>query len=135
MDTAIEERFVRQFCRKRIRERLLFELGSPNKRKAAMSRFSHNYADILIEEYRNELNKHDVHATWIIGQLKKLGAAESVYCLSYLEGIDGRSLGLDEAVRLVYGAGMPSIIVCGSSLAYFEAEQSAGAPPRFILKR
>lgn len=47
--------------------------------------------------------------------------------------IDDKYLKLDEALNIAVGFGMPSLVVCSLRLAYFEAEQVQGAPPRYIL--
>jgi hypothetical protein len=52
------------------------------------------------------------------------------------EEIDGSKIPLSEALKKVVGYGMPSIVACTEgALAYFEAEQVIGPPPRFLLKR
>jgi hypothetical protein len=46
------------------------------------------------------------------------------------------SMSLTSALEVAVGEGFPSIISCvPGKLAYLEAEQSLGPPPRFILKR
>lgn len=68
--------------------------------------------------------------------LKKQGATDECYVISWNEEIDGKKLPLNEALKKVVGYGMPSIVSCiEGKLAYFEAEQVAGSPPRFLLKR
>ena len=47
MDYSIEERFVKAFIRKSHRERLLYELTTPKKRYAGVSRFCHHAKDLL----------------------------------------------------------------------------------------
>lgn len=51
MNKTIEEEFVHLFCSSKVRDRLLFELSSKSKRRNALSRFSHNYNNVLIDEY------------------------------------------------------------------------------------
>ncbi|MFJ7755918.1 hypothetical protein ACQKGI_22015 [Peribacillus muralis] len=68
--------------------------------------------------------------------LKKHGAPNHCYVISWNEEIDGKTLYLNEALKEVVGFGMPSIVSCiEGSLAYFEAEQEVGSPSRFLLKR
>ena len=47
MDQAAEERFVNTFIIKSRRRRRLYELGSPQRRCAAVSRFCHQAAELL----------------------------------------------------------------------------------------
>ena len=47
MDPTAEERFVNSFIRKERRRRLLYELGSPKKRYAAVDRFCHQAPELL----------------------------------------------------------------------------------------
>ena len=47
MDYSAEQRFVRAFIRKNRRERLLFELTTPEKRYDGVSRFCHQARDFL----------------------------------------------------------------------------------------
>jgi hypothetical protein len=45
-------------------------------------------------------------------------------------------MSLTSALKVAVGEGFPSIISCiPGKLAYFEAEQGYGPPPRFMLKR
>ncbi|OWR32794.1 hypothetical protein CDO73_01515 [Saccharibacillus sp. O23] len=67
--------------------------------------------------------------------MKSHGADAEGYCLSLNPEIDGQTLPLSEALQQAVGYGMPSIIICGKGLAYFESEQEAGPPKRFVLKR
>ena len=47
MDHAIEEHFVKAFICKRAQERMLYELTTPKKRYAGISRFCHQAKDVL----------------------------------------------------------------------------------------
>ena len=47
MDASIEKRFVKSFIRKKNQERLLYELTTPRKRYAGVSRFCHQAGDLL----------------------------------------------------------------------------------------
>jgi hypothetical protein len=64
------------------------------------------------------------------------GAEKTCYVISWDQEIDGKYLPLETVLKRVVGLGMPSIVSCiPGKLAYFEAEQSFGPPPRYILKR
>jgi hypothetical protein len=68
--------------------------------------------------------------------LMKNGAEKTCYSLSYSGKVDGKELPLREALEHTVGYGFPSIISCvPGELAYFEAEQVYGSPPRYLLKR
>lgn len=49
---------------------------------------------------------------------------------------DGQFVPLADALDSLVGYGFPSILICiPNTLAYFEAEQSFGPPPRYLLRR
>lgn len=136
MDKQHEEIIVKSFFNKRLQDRILFELASTKKRKDAIGRLSHNYVELLNDKYMIEIPKPNSYYVDIIKLLKQYGAKEECYVISYNENIDGKSLPLLEAMKNSVGFGMPSIISCiPGKLAYFEAEQVMGVPPRFILRR
>lgn len=63
------------------------------------------------------------------------GAGRDCYVISCFEDLDKRRIPLENALDNCVGRGMPSIVICNPyQLAYFEAEQEIGPPPRFILK-
>jgi hypothetical protein len=136
MDKQHEEIIVKSFFNKRLQDRVIFELTSAKKRKDAIGRLSHNYMDLLNNKYMIEIPKPNSDYVEIIELLKRYGAKEVCYVISYDENLDGKALLLLEAMKNSVGNGMPSIISCiPGELAYFEAEQVMGAPPRFILRR
>ena len=47
MDYSAEERFIKNFIKKRYRERLLFELTTPKKRYAGLVRFCHQTSELI----------------------------------------------------------------------------------------
>ncbi len=47
MDHSAEERFIKNFIKKRYRERLLFELTTPKKRYAGLDRFCHQVSELI----------------------------------------------------------------------------------------
>lgn len=133
MDKFIEEEFVRAFVIKERRERTLFELTSKKKRRDFFGRLCHNFDQILDTRFMES-----VHASVCDETLRLLepnDAPDQCYVMSYGK-LDGQKLILRDALRGVVGMGMPSIVVCiPGKLAYFEAEQEKGPPPRFILKK
>ncbi|MFQ3546103.1 hypothetical protein Q7A53_18635 [Halobacillus rhizosphaerae] len=136
MDRELEEVIVKAFFSKRIQQRVLFELLSPKKRMDAMDRLCHNYLSTLQEEFMIEIPKPNSNPKEIEKLLKKQGSSNECYAISWNDSIDGKHLSLTSALEVAVGEGFPSIISCiPGKLAYFEAEQEYGSPPRFILKR
>ncbi|WP_285767458.1 hypothetical protein [Peribacillus sp. SI8-4] len=136
MDIEQEKRIVKKFFAKRIQDRVLFELSSEKKRVEALNRLCHDYGKTLLPEYMIEIPTPNSDYQEISTLLKKQGAPNECYVISWNKEVDGKKLSLNEALKKVVGYGMPSIVSCiEGSLAYFEAEQEAGSPPRFLLKR
>ncbi|MGE7879795.1 hypothetical protein [Peribacillus muralis] len=136
MDKEHEKRIVKRFFAKRIQDRVIFELSSERKRVEALNRLCHNYGKTLLPEYMIEIPTPNSDYQEIATLLKKQGAPNHCYVISWNEEIDGKTLFLNEALKKVVGFGMPSIVSCiEGSLAYFEAEQEVGSPSRFLLKR
>ncbi|AOH57460.1 hypothetical protein ABE28_024235 (plasmid) [Peribacillus muralis] len=136
MDKEQEKRIVKRFFAKRIQDRVIFELSSEKKRVEALNRLCHNYGKTLLPEYMIEIPTPNSDYQEIATLLKKHGAPNHCYVISWNEEIDGKTLFLNEALKKVVGFGMPSIVSCiEGSLAYFEAEQEVGSPSRFLLKR
>lgn len=136
MNKELEEKVVKSFFTKRIQERVMFELFSSKKRDDALHRLNHTYTKTLKEEYMIEIPKPNSCADDIAKLLKQHGAGKQCYAISFNEDIDGKDLPLLTALEHAVGYGFPSLIVCiPDKLAYFEAEQVSGPPPRYILKR
>ncbi len=136
MNKKVEEILIKSFITKRIQDRVLFELFSKKKRLDALQRLNHNYLETLRNEFLIDIPKPNSNPDEIARILKKHGAGEFCYSISWSETIDGKELPLVTALEKAVGLGMPSIISCiPGKLAYFEAEQEVGSPPRFILKR
>ena len=130
----IEEEFIRSFVIKLKREHALFDLASPKKRDRFLGKLCHEYYEILDDRYIEKIQTSFADDTHQL--LKTHGAQENCYVLSFNEAVDGKELPLAEALSQVVGYGMPSIVICiPGKLAYFEAEQNYGPPPRFLLKR
>lgn len=135
MRKDLEQEIVKTFFEKDVQERVLHELFSPKKRDQALNRLCHQYNRILKGKYMIEIPPPNSNPAAIYKLLKTEGAENLVYSLSYNEKIDGKEMPLLEAIEQAVGFGMPSIISCiPGELAYFEAEQGLGPPPRFLLK-
>ncbi len=132
---SIESEFVAAFVLPARRERLTFELQSRTKRSRFFDKRSHRYFDYLDERLASAIALGDPVS---IGKmLRRKGAPENCHVMSgVLRDLDGRDVPLFEALSAIVGSGMPGIVICRPrQLAYFEAEQESGAPPRYILER
>jgi hypothetical protein len=136
MDKGKEAVIVNRFFSKRLKDRVVYELTSGKKRVEALNRLCHDYKNTLIPEYMFEIHSPNSDYHEIASLLKKQGAPNECYVISWNEEVDGKHLPLNEALKKVVGFGMSSIVSCiEGKLAYFEAEQESGSPPRFIIKR
>jgi hypothetical protein len=137
MDKDVETAIVKSFFTKRLQDRVLFELFSADKRRdRGLNRLCHDYRETLREEYLTEIPKPNSDPEEIAKLLKQNGAGYLCYAMSWNGDIDGRHLPLAEALEAAVGYGFPSFILCiPNKLAYFEAEQGFGPPPRFIVKK
>ncbi|OIK14255.1 hypothetical protein BIV60_12170 [Bacillus sp. MUM 116] len=136
MNKELEKIIVKSFFNKRIQQRVLFELFSPKKRRDALSRLNHDYLFTLREEYMIRIPNSNLDRQEIERLLIKHGAGDICYVMSLNDSIDGKEMDLKTAIDRVFGYGLSSIISCiDGKLAYFQAEQECGAPPRFILKK
>jgi hypothetical protein len=137
MDKDVEIGIVKSFFNKSVKDRVLFELLSPDKRRnRGLSRLCHNYRQTLREEYLIEIPTPNSDPEKVADLLKRHGAGKSCYAMSWNTDIDGKHLSLEDALDAAIGYGFPSFILCvANELAYFEAEQDFGSPPRFIVKK
>ncbi len=134
MDNRIEKEAVKNFFNKNYQDRINYELCSNKKRIKVFNKLCHDFNILINNDYMEICNENEYSK--IITKLKSYGAQNSCYVLSYNTLIDGQYMNLDEALKMVVGYGMPSLVICTPlHLAYFEAEQINGAPPRFILRR
>jgi len=128
-----EEAFVNTFVRVDRRERALFELGSESKRARFLNRLCHGYAGVFDARYLQPLLGAEDGAD-LLNLLRKSGAGRTCHVISHNDAVDGQQLPLEDAVRATAGFGLPSILICApEALAYFEAEQEKGPPPRYLL--
>lgn len=129
-----EEVFVTTFIQKRRRERAIFELESESRRGGFLNRLCHNFFDVFDERYLQPIVESGLGGAELLKMLKKKGAGKTCHVISCNEAIDGKQIPIDEAIEAAMGFGLPSILICKpDSLAYFEAEQEQGAPPRYLL--
>lgn len=133
MNKEIEEVIVKTFFKKRIQQRILFELSSPTKRYDAFGRRN----DFICTELMFEIPKPNSDPEEIEKLLKKQGAGNKCYVITSAESdIDGKELPLIKALEDLIWTGLPFIISCiPNQLAYYQGEQAYGSPQRYILKR
>jgi hypothetical protein len=130
-----EEAFVNTFVRKDRRERALFELGSVSKRGRFLNRLCHDYAGMFEARYLRPLHGAADGAD-LLNLLRKSGAGSTCHVISHNDAVDGGQLPLEAAISATMGFGLPSILICApEALAYFEAEQEKGPPPRYLLEK
>ncbi|WP_257140387.1 hypothetical protein, partial [Bacillus wiedmannii] len=135
-DKEYEQLIVRSFFQKKIQDRIIFELTSPQKRMKALGRLAHNYDTILNSMYFEAIPKNMVYAEGISTQLKKYGANDFCYVMSLISEIDGSFMKLECAIEKVMWRGLPCLISCiPNKLLYFQSEQVSGSPERYILRK
>jgi hypothetical protein len=136
-NAAREQQFVKAFVKAEHQQRAIFELGSRTTRSKFFSRLAHRYREVLAAETMTPVASYPAaeEAARILALLTGNAAESSTYFMSDHEEIDGIECSLSDGVMHVTQAVMPTVLVCGSALALFKAEQDAGAAPMFLLKR
>ena len=100
------------------------------------SKLCHRFELVLDGRFMQAIPTPNSRADDIQKLLESHGAPGRCYVMSYASELDAEERPLADALRDVVGMGMASVVVCiPARLAYFEAEQELGPPPRFILKR
>lgn len=128
MDREREKAFVRTFVVRRLRERLLFELGRPDKRRQGIIRLNWIEKTIL----PGTILAADSRLCFdeIVEQVRD--RKQPCYILSDDSPPDGETMGFVEALDCVwYGLGT-YILYCGR-YAVIKREQEFGAPEKAIL--
>ena len=113
---------VRTFFDRSRRDRYLRLLESGSKGRAKFRSALPHLRD-LDERFVQPIPTGSQTADAILETLRELGAPSTCYLLSESANVDGRILGLEEALDCVVGMGMGAIISCvPGRLAYFEGE-------------
>lgn len=134
-NNSTETQFVETFVLKNKRERSIFELRSKRKRINFFNKLCHRYDEIFDARLMAAIPPPNSDSDAIYRLLVNEGAGRDCYLMSHYEELDGKTMLLAEALHSCVGCGMPSVVICDPiQLAYFEAEQEVGPPPRFILK-
>jgi len=126
-----EEFLVNRLIDHTKKERLKSLLNSKKGRVKLRKRLAHNID--FDSRFITKIPTSKQTTYQILESLKGGGASDQCYVISENNEIDGKILGLEEALYLVVGSGMGSLISClPGKLVYFEGE----APnQRFIVKR
>lgn len=130
MTDEVEKKFVLQYIVKDKQDRLIYELGG-KKRQNGIGRFCHD-ASVLLKAEKIIASGDELGFDEIIRIAEKNGASDSCHIIAYNGEFDKKNCSLKQALELVLGNGMASVIICGD-VAIIETEQSFGAPERFIL--
>lgn len=136
MNIEQETQFIQRFVRCDRRERARLELLSAKKRGAFLGRLCHTYAEIFDMRYLKPVSFPNSDYRAILQTLINKNAPKQCYVISGSTELDGQYADLPGALERVVGLGLPSVVICmPGSLGYFEAEQEAGPPPRYLLER
>ncbi|MGH7169619.1 MAG: hypothetical protein ACRELF_09725 [Gemmataceae bacterium] len=122
---------IRPFLINRWRSR--YDSIAPRSRRRAelYGKLCHGYEQVL--DWRNA---RPTAAISLVSELRQSGATDTCYCFCAPPELDGRVLPLIEAIAVLYGHGLPVLLVCKpGSLGYFEPEYVSGAGLRFVLQR
>jgi hypothetical protein len=127
--------FVNTFVLRKRRERIFFELQSSKKRGKFFNRLCHTYFEVLDRRFCQKIPSSSQPED-IIRILTQRGAPRTCYVISSNSIVDQNNLLLTEVIEQIFWYGLPTIIICiPGHLAYFEAEQEHGSPPRYILEK
>jgi hypothetical protein len=126
-----EESFVRAFVVPAKRQRLVELLSKPKRRKNVLDTLAH-FTD-LDPRFQIPIPSFAQSAPAIEGLLRGRGAPGECYVISESAALDGRFLALAEALRLIVGQGMGTLLSCiPGRLGYYEGE---GPEDRCLLER
>jgi hypothetical protein len=118
---TVESAIVRAFIKPSRRRRMLTLLETEKGRAKATLLLAHSIE--LDPRYSSRITGTQRKAPIIAATLTQLGAPIECYAWSELDTVDGRTLGLEEALEEVVGRGFGTFLSClPGRLAYFEGE-------------
>jgi hypothetical protein len=127
-----EQAFVESFVQSTRRERVLFCLASPKKRRKFVREFAHHGMYILAPECLRSIKPSEQNPDSIYAFLRGLRAPDTCHLISEDSNLDGKELELLAALKQIIGCGMGTVISClPGRLGYFEGE----ARERYILQK
>ena len=104
MNFDIEKKFVKEFIKKELQDRLIFELQSSKRREKALSRFSHNAENLFKNPFEicdeAKIKKH----------FDKEQCNKKCYVLSWDE-TDASFLSMDQALAKCFNSAMSLILI------------------------
>ncbi|HEY3856750.1 MAG TPA: hypothetical protein VGO67_20385 [Verrucomicrobiae bacterium] len=126
-----EEAFVRSFILLDKQSRYLEMLASPKRRDGFLDCLNHHLD--YDPSYAIQVPSSQQKAASIEALLRQRGAPEICHTISSLSKWDGLDLGLHEALEMVVGYNIGTVLCCTSGrLAYYESEDIR---ERYILFR
>lgn len=126
-----EESVVKAFIVRRKRDRMLFQLANPKRRRTGLDAL-YDFRD-LDDRFVVPVPPHQQSPESIAKALRSYGAPDSCWVISTDDSLDGREMLLDEALAAVVGHREGNLISCvPGKLAFFEGE---GPEDRCILRR
>ena len=130
MDYSVEERFASRYIRKNRRERMLFELTTPDKRFEGLDRFCHHASELLNPE-RIRMEGEDLERS--AGFLEFLrGQVGKCHILSPDYSLDGLELPLKEAMEKAVSC-FDAVIIVGNGFAVVFGEVMKGGRGKYLL--
>lgn len=130
MDHSAEERFIKNFIKKRYRERLLFELTTPKKRYAGLDRFCHQASE-LIDPVKIYLEGDDLERRQEFREFckKHQGLCSVLSPEFYWEETE---VSLDEAVKMATMS-LDAFLVLGDGFAIVFGEPVKGGREKYLV--
>jgi hypothetical protein len=118
-----EALFVKAFIMKNRQERAIFLLSHPRRRRDFTSELDH--FKWLDPRFAIPIPPAQAHTTTeLISFLRKKGAKDTVWVISSDESIDGHELGIQEAMKGIWGGDCGTILSCiPGRLCFFRGEE------------
>ena len=130
-----ESALINAFVVRERKERLLYLVANPNRRKKFIDELGHfrwfdprfaTKAKWTTEHTVGLWDRHNEGIANILRLLKSKGAGETCWVISQFHDADGREMQLGAALEKIIGSGMGSILSCvPGRLAYFEGEDES----------
>ena len=130
MDYSAEERFIKNYIKKRYRERLLSELTTPKKRHTGLDRFCHQTSD-LIDPAKIYLEGDDLER---LPEFKEFCKKHQSLCrvLSPEFYWEETEVSLDEAVKMATMS-LDAFLVPGDGFAIVFGEPVKGGREKYLV--
>ena len=130
-DLEREKTYIDSFISSDKRSRYHELFNSTKGREKLLNRLAHS--PDFIPQYMHKIQDNKQNRESILQILKSKGAPDKCYIISESSKLDGKELDLTEALDLVVGSTMGTVILCiPSKLAYYEGED---INERYILEK